>query len=131
MDTMCMRCGHDIGASLVDFGMNEEPSFINRQLGSPFHDKSISIQKDKIRSLDSREVLGEWVHPEVVLENRVCNYVKINVPKSSIYAAQSKNVIHTSHRDMPGNTLPIAKFTEVPESCCHVLSHPLTLLVQV
>lgn len=69
---MCVRRSHNIRACFVDLRMNQEPSFINRQLSSAVDDEPISIQKNEIRSLDSREMPGERVHPEMVLKDRVC-----------------------------------------------------------
>lgn len=82
MNTMRVRRSHNIWTCFVDLRMNQESSFINRQLSSTVDDESISIQKNEIRSLDSREMFGERIHPEMVLEDWVC--------KSSEYSCSHK-----------------------------------------
>lgn len=68
---MSVSCGNDIGSSLVNLGMNHKASLIDGNLGTTLGNVAFIIDKYQIGSLDSGEMLGEWVHPKVILQNRV------------------------------------------------------------
>lgn len=63
--------GNHIGTGLVNLGMDHESRFIDGQLSTPFSHIALAVHEDKIRSFDGGEVLGKWIHPEVVLQDRV------------------------------------------------------------
>lgn len=107
MNTMGVGCSRNIWARFVDLRMNQEPSFINGQLSSTIDDESISIQQNEIRRLDSREMLGEWVHPEMVFEDRVYKSSEYSCSSMMYISFKRKSVTLTSHRNVPGDTLSI------------------------
>lgn len=74
VNTVSVRRGDHIWTRLVDFRMDHKSCLVDRQLGSALSDVSLVVNQDKVGGFDSREVLGKRVHPEVVLEDRICTY---------------------------------------------------------
>lgn len=71
VNPMGMSSSNDIGASLVDFGMNHEPSLVDHSLVSALAYKAFIVNQDQVRCFDKRKVLCERVDPEVIFENRI------------------------------------------------------------
>lgn len=63
--------GNDIRSSLVNLGMNHKASLIDGNLGTTLSNVTFIIDKHQVGSLDGGEMLGEWVHPKVILQDRV------------------------------------------------------------
>ena len=71
MDGVRMRGRNYIRPGLVDFRMNHESSLVDGVLGTTLGDVALGIDKNQIRCLDGGEVLGEGIHPEVILQDGV------------------------------------------------------------